>query len=297
MEVSGREKPYSERGSDKWNELLGDRAIGDAVETAWGLDEIGARDGRIKSKDIFERRDDHQERGAPLAMIPGADGISEVVTSPRADKCGGAGADTRMTGAEVLVEDGAGRVDDVCGGRGGMEEGINIAYGKMDAVANETWHSNNSRCVMNIKKTDFRGAHVGAQTARTIKIWDPVKQLELFSSSIATSADELHCSMPGKNSGCSRTGFDSGSVNDRRTGPGINTEANTSASGGEAPLSAGSAGSSGSGGSSSKPAGRAPVQPGRAAWSEDGETLFMLSHEGMVVGDSCPLGNRSVDRF
>ena len=112
-------------------------------------------------------------------------------------------------------------------------------------------------------------------------------QLELFSTATTTAAGEPHCNIPGRSSGDCKTGFDFGSVSDSRTEAGIDAEVNVNASGGEAPLSAGSAASSGSGGSGSKPAGRAPVQPGRTAWCEDGETLFILSHEGKVVGGSC----------
>lgn len=292
--VGEHEQTQDEQGSYRWNELRRHGVIVDSVATAAGVTETTADDilpfngsgyGCSRNGDDYEMRIDIQEGGAAVAAAPGVGGNLEVSASPRADGCGigGARAGTSKTEAVMLVEHGADGVGGDGDGGGDVEEGIGITCGERNTAASEIWHINSSSCDINTDRAKVRRTRFAdARRARTIKLWDPVKQLELYSA-VTTAAGAPQCTIPGVIRDCSNTGLDFGSVSDPRTGASIDTEANASAFGGEAPLPVGGTGAGGSVGGGSKPAGRAPVQPGRVAWCEDGETLFILSHEGKVA--------------
>ena len=141
------------------------------------------------------------------------------------------------------------------------------------------------------------------------KIWDPVLQLELFappavdsafSATAAASASGVS-SIPDSGSDCS--GY---TGNDHASGKGQADADEEAGTGGETGLAAGDGASStcsassfggvaasignSSGSTSSnsngngRPSSRGAVQPGRAVWCHDGETVLLLSHEG-EVGD------------
>lgn len=296
----GNEQTEDEQGSYRCNGFRGHGVIVNSVATATEVTETtaddllpfnGSGDGRSRNSDDYEMRIDIQEEGAVVAAAPGVGGNLKVSASPRADGCGigGARAGTSKTEADMLVEHGTGGVGGDGDGGGDVEEGIGITYDERNTAASEIWHINSSSYDINTDMAKVRRTRfTDARRARTIKLWDPVKQLELYSAA-TTASGQLQCTMPGIIRDCSKTSLDFGSVSDPRTGPSIDTEANASAFGGEAPFSVGGTGTGGSVGGGSKPAGRAPVQPGRVAWCEDGETLFILSHEGKAAGGSRPL--------
>lgn len=155
---------------------------------------------------------------------------------------GGTIGDASKSGTENLLED-QGRCGDVFGVDG-------------DAIRK---HGNSGSG--GSSGSEMSTASTGnAQRARTIKIWDPVQQLQLFSALTSTATET-----------CWR--------NDKRTD--VETRAGTASDEAGFPPGSATAGVS-VGGSGSRAHSRTPVQPGRAAWCEDGETLFLLNHEGEV---------------
>lgn len=153
----------------------------------------------------------------------------------------GAVADSRQAGTDDLSEHRAGFADIMGDGGDG------------------TWKCSISGRGCGSSSDVNMDSTVNAQRARTVKIWDPVQQLQLFSAVTSTATGK-----------CS--GTDEKAV--------IEPTADTAGVGAGFPPGSGSGGVSGGGGSGSKPQSRTPVQPGRAAWCEDGETIFLLTHEG-----------------
>lgn len=130
-------------------------------------------------------------------------------------------------------------------------------------------------------------ASTAPRRARVQKVWDPVEQLELLNDRGTTGGVEA------QGTGVSTTGCDNslgveggngrGASLENGSGSGfagnsINSALSSQASLGSAGVDNGAVG----GGSGGNVGGRSrgPVQAGRAVWGEDGETLFLLSHEG-----------------
>eukprot|EP00752_Nemacystus_decipiens_P018532 g16615.t1 len=93
-----------------------------------------------------------------------------------------------------------------------------------------------------------------ARAAELLKLWDPTRQLDLFSTT-----------------GPSSTPNDAGAGESPGTSP---EPGNTNGSSGIGTSTNGAEGKAG---------GKVPLQPCRVAWGSDGETLFLLNHEGSLL--------------
>lgn len=125
------------------------------------------------------------------------------------------------------------------------------------------------------------------------KIWDPVRQLELFAAADSESGAGS-ISIPGNvqrnvpETSPAAVALAEGDGEEEMEGGGDG--ASSSCSGSSVAVSvvgglgngAGSTCSSSS--SSNKPAVKVAAQPGRAVWCQDGETVFLLNHEGESKG-------------
>lgn len=201
-------------------------------------------DGGSGTGDSSRSQGDDQEIPTAAEVTLGEDEIRKVVTLRRAEVSGGdAVGESRQEGTEGLLETRAEFAD------------------IFDDDGDGAWKCSDSGRVSGSSSDVDMHSPMNAQRARTIKIWDPVQQLQLFSPATSTAS--------GKCSG---------------TGEKTVIEPTAGTTGVEIAFPPGSASGSVSGGggsgSGSKPQSRIPVQPGRAAWCEDGETFFLLNHEG-----------------
>lgn len=226
-------------GAGEW---VGTRVGEAAAREMIRLSCSGCGDGGSGSNDSGRSHGDDQGITAASEVTLEEEEIGKLVT-PRPAEVGGGGAvvDSRQAGTEDLSEHRAGFADIM--GDGG----------------DDTWTCGISGRGCGNSSDVNMNSTVSTQRARTVKIWDPVQQLQLFSAVTSTATGK-----------CSGT--------DEKTV--IEPTAGTAGVGAGFPPGSGSGGVSGGGGSGSKPQSRTPVQPGRAAWCEDGETLFLLTHEG-----------------
>lgn len=276
--VAEKQAP-SRSGDAKGSVCVGGRSLDEKVSDAAGDcddERVGARvDARGKSGEKSEER-----VYGPPSIFGGVDVREEVMSEASscvADEDGG----VRQTCSRKESGSGARDLDRIRGEVGaGDDSSRSINLNSISVSVNVNPNA--------IPRAEFR------------KIWDPVRQLELFAAADSESGAGS-VSVPGNvqrnvpETSPAAVALAEGDGEEEMEadaccagGDGASSSCSGSSYGGSVAVSVvgglGNGAGSTCSSSSNKPAGKVAVQPGRAVWYQDGETVFLLNHEGDIRG-------------
>lgn len=256
MFVAGKQAPS--RSDDA--EDVGGRSLDEKVSNT-ADERVGARDGERREGQTF---------GPPSNSVEvREEGMSEASSSVADNEDGGVRevCSTKEPGSGMRYLDGI---------RGGDDSIRSINLNSINVNPNA------------VPRAEFR------------KIWDPVRQLELFSAADNESGagsisvpGNVQRNVPETSPAAVALAEGDGEEEMEAGGDGASSSCSGSSYGGSVAVSVvgglGNGAGSTCSSSSNKPAVKVAAQPGRAVWCQDGETVFLLNHEGEKRGKETPL--------